>query len=82
MADEITEHPVFDYVGYAEQTLAFYAGITASGDRTFALRDLLADLMHWCDAQGVEFDEELSRATQHYFTEGSEHGRVQSNVDD
>lgn len=31
-----------------------------------ALADLLCDLAHWCDREGISFDEELNRAMGHY----------------
>lgn len=31
-----------------------------------AVSDLLADLMHWCDRHGSDFDHELQRARYHY----------------
>jgi hypothetical protein len=38
-------------------------------DRDDALSDLLADLMHWCDRNGFNFDDELFRARNHYESE-------------
>jgi hypothetical protein len=37
------------------------------------VRDLLANLMHWCHAHQVDFDHELSMATD-YFSEESSGG--------
>jgi len=34
-----------------------------------ALRDLLCDLMHWCDRNNCDFNAALSRAQMHYETE-------------
>src|SRR5260370_10223485 len=34
-----------------------------------ALADLLGDLMHWCDRNAVNFEDELSRARMHYEAE-------------
>lgn len=34
-----------------------------------ALSDLLADLVHWCDRVGQDFDMELLRARRHYAEE-------------
>jgi hypothetical protein len=31
-----------------------------------ALCDLLCDLMHWCDRNGVQFGEQLQRGMGHY----------------
>src|SRR5258706_116142 len=35
-------------------------------DREDALSDLLADLFHWCDRNGFDFEHELERARGHY----------------
>jgi hypothetical protein len=34
-----------------------------------AVSDLLADLMHWCDRNGQDFEHELRRAQLHYEAE-------------
>ncbi len=34
-----------------------------------ALPDLLADLMHWCDRSGANFNDDLCRAYVHYEAE-------------
>ena len=33
------------------------------------VRDLLTDIMHYCDREGINFDQELSRATDNYAEE-------------
>ena len=38
-------------------------------DYEAALADLLCDLMHWCDRNGLNFDDELCRARIHYDAE-------------
>ena len=52
---------------------AFYAiahRIHATGaDTDDAVTDLLADLMHFCNQCGIDFDDQLSRATDHYAEE-------------
>lgn len=35
-------------------------------DQHDALADLLADMMHWADTQGLDFDHELRRARGYY----------------
>lgn len=35
-------------------------------DRETAVRDMLADLMHLCDEYAINFDDQLSIATDHY----------------
>lgn len=38
-------------------------------DLADAVSDLLADLMHWCDRFGQNFERELQRALEHYAEE-------------
>jgi hypothetical protein len=38
-------------------------------DEDMALPDLLADLRHWCDRQGIEFDGANEHGRQHYLAE-------------
>ena len=38
-------------------------------DNDEALRDLLTNLMHWCDAHGVSFENELAVANRAYIEE-------------
>jgi hypothetical protein len=45
---------------WAEATIQAFVRITGT-DREDALADLLANLMHWCDRQGFDFDAELAR---------------------
>ena len=40
-----------------------------ASDYEAALCDLLCDLMHWCDRNEFDFDDELSRARRHYDAE-------------
>jgi hypothetical protein len=42
---------------------------TTGTDFEDALTDLLGDLMHWCDRNALNFDDELSRARMHYEAE-------------
>lgn len=41
-------------------------------DDQAGLIDALADLMHWAERQGVDFDDALSMATDHYSEERNE----------
>jgi len=47
-------------------------------DREDALSDLLADLFHWCDRNGVDFEHELARARGHYDEETLDDETVRS----
>jgi hypothetical protein len=50
--------------------LAIAAFMAATGtDLGDALPDLLADLMHWSDRTGYDFDAALERARDHYEVE-------------
>ena len=42
---------------------------TTRTDREDALSDLLADLLHWCDSNDIDFDRELERGRGHYAEE-------------
>jgi hypothetical protein len=79
-----------DRVAWAGSAMADFA--TATGlwedlrtDPETALGDLLADLMHWCDACGatgrpaqvIDFEAALKRARAHYGNEANKHrGKV------
>lgn len=41
-----------------------------------AICDLTADLMHWCDRHGFDFDHELERGRNHYHEETLPEGVV------
>lgn len=41
-------------------------------ERETTVRDCLADLMHWCDAEGMDFENELRIARDNYDTETAE----------
>lgn len=43
-----------------------------TNDDTTAVVDLLADVMHFCDARSVDFDAALSKATDHFSYEREE----------
>lgn len=45
------------------------------GEAWLAVRDLLSDLMHYCDAKGFDFDNQLSFATDNYGAEKDEEER-------
>ena len=49
----------------ADRTLRVFMQYSGCDGET-ALTDLLADLMHWCDEQGLDFETELNRADEHY----------------
>ena len=50
---------------WAHSVLLEFRGLTGA-DAEDAVSDLLADLLHWCDRHGQDFDTELRRARNHY----------------
>ena len=59
----------------AESALVLFrqkTGLDTEGDKEAALRDLLANLMHWCDRYGQDFDYELVQGRNHYVAEITE----------
>lgn len=53
----------------AEALVVFGERTGATDDLTTTVTDLLANLMHFCDAVGLEFDTEVGRAGYHYSAE-------------
>ena len=55
-------------VWHAECAIKAYNEVTTSEEPepTQSVQDLLSDLMHYCDANAVDFDAALSFATDHY----------------
>jgi hypothetical protein len=51
---------------------------TTGTDYEDTISDLLGDLMHWCERNGVKFDAELSRARRHYEAETDDKGTPSS----
>jgi hypothetical protein len=50
---------------WAHTVLREFQRLTGA-DTEDAVSDLLADLLHWCDRHGQDFDTELRRARNHY----------------
>jgi hypothetical protein len=46
-----------------------------------SVTDLLGDLMHWCDRNGVDFGDELARARRHYHAETDGKGAAITLID-
>jgi hypothetical protein len=57
------------YAGVAVKAYADQKGV----DQDEAFTDLLADLMHWCDHKGIDFQDEYERANNHYVEETKGH---------
>lgn len=55
-------------VQWADSALQVFQQETGA-DLQDAVSDLLGDLMHWCDHQGQDFENELRRARFHYEVE-------------
>jgi molybdopterin-guanine dinucleotide biosynthesis protein len=62
-----------DRAGYAGTALSAFATATgmvaANEEPETILHDLLCDLMHWCDRNGVSFDAKIADAATTYFEE-------------
>lgn len=53
---------------WAEAAIAAFVVATGT-DPEDALADLLGDLIHWCDRNGLDFDHELHRGRGYYADE-------------
>ena len=56
--------------GWGEQVILRFEALTGC-DREDALADMLCDLMHWCDRNGLDFARQVERAEYHYQCETS-----------
>lgn len=54
--------------GWAERALSEFMRATGT-DREDAICDLIADLRHWADRNGQDFDHEADRGRRHYEAE-------------
>ena len=61
-----------------DAVLEAYARIPDEAD----LRDLLADIMHYCDREKIDFDAELSQATDNYAFEKEEPAKIAAKHDE
>ena len=59
---------------WAGAALALFTQLTGTEEED-ALGDLLADLMHWADRKGYDFDAALQGARSHYVAETADEGR-------
>lgn len=57
-----------DRAEWADTALNAFMRVTRT-DHEDAVSDLLADLMHYCDRQGWNFEDELRRGSEHYHEE-------------
>ena len=64
-----------DRAEWAHRAVLAFENATGT-DREDALADLLADLMHWCNVYGQDFDRELCQARSHYQAETEPEGRT------
>lgn len=63
-----------DRAEYAHAALEAFQERTRTNDEDgdTILRDLLTDLRHWADREGVDFDRELSASLDHFNEEKAE----------
>lgn len=62
-------HPTnTDRAQWAEKAIQAFMDETGT-DREDALADLLCNLHHWCDAEGLDFLKEYQRGMVHYAVE-------------
>lgn len=66
--------------GWADDCIAHFMGITGA-ELEDALSDLLCNMMHWCDRNGLQFENELERANMHYNEETTPAQRETSDED-
>ena len=57
---------------WAGSALRFFQRSTGT-DHSDALSDLLCNLLHWCDRNGLDFERELERGKCHYDEETTDH---------
>ena len=63
----------YDRAEWAAKTLDAFMSIVRT-DPEDALGDLLCDLRHWCDREGVDFDAVVASSGRMYRTEVAEDG--------
>ncbi len=61
-------------IQHAKKALRYYLN-GAAPENNLAVRDLLADLKHYCDANAIDFYAELKVAHRHYTEEVVEAGQ-------
>lgn len=66
------EEQNYNRANWAQAALEAFQKETRT-DAPDACSDLLADLMHFCDRYGLDFDSELARAKMHYEEETADH---------
>ena len=67
----MTDISNYDRVGYAQQALELYP---FNEDPDSAIVDLLANLMHYCQANSHDFEAELKTARMHFGAENEDEG--------
>lgn len=63
-----------DRARWSSMALYYFIGETGS-DLEDAVSDLIADLGHWCDRNGMNLKEQISRAEEHYDAETNFKGK-------
>lgn len=60
--------------GWAAEAILAFRNVTGT-DTCDAVSDLIADLAHWCDRNGISFAAELERGRMHYEEETNDEGK-------
>lgn len=58
--------------GFAREVLDFYRSLAGADDAATSIQDLIADLMHLCDADGLDFEHCIMWARVHHGAEVSD----------
>jgi hypothetical protein len=57
------------WAGDALTNFALATNMSVKHDKPEIVGDLLANIMHWCDRNSIDFDERLANARMHYAAE-------------
>jgi len=62
-------------LAYGKRTGTVREAVGDNEDPLLIVADLLADLAHWCDRNGIELQSAIRHAARHYQTETAHQGR-------
>lgn len=55
-----------EWAGQALEEFARITGMSMEHDKPEVVGDFLADLHHWCDRNGIDFDDRIRNGAYHY----------------